>query len=321
MNQKDEKWAIFWCDLLAPVIYKEIEPEQVNQYLKQIAQKEVVFPDGKVAKPSLSRLRRKLNRYRQGGFKAMGRKPRCDRNKPRKVTEEVIACAVELKKEQPKRSHKTINHFLKDLYGQVLARSTLYWHLKKAGATRLKLDISSQKVRRRWTKKHTHDTWVGDFEQGPYVIEGNHVLPTSLSAFIDCHSRYVVEARYYLKQNLDILIDSLIRALSVHGAPKMLYLDNAKVYLSHGLSAACHTINVRLTHRKAGDPAGGGIIERFFQTVQDQFEAEVRAGDILNLEQLNRAFNAWLTVSYHAEIHSETRHPPKQRYQSGLKVS
>jgi hypothetical protein len=33
---------------------------------------------------------------------------------------------------------------------------------------------------------------------------------THLSAFIDCHSRYVVEARYYLRQNLDILIDSLL---------------------------------------------------------------------------------------------------------------
>ena len=36
-------------------------------------------------------------------------------------------------------------------------------------------------------------------------------MPTHLSAFIDCHSRYVVEARYYLRENLDILIDSLLR--------------------------------------------------------------------------------------------------------------
>ncbi len=64
-------------------------------------------------------------------------------------------------------------------------------------------------------------------------------MPTHLSAFIDCHSRYVVEARYYLRENLDILIDSLLRAWSVHGASRELYLDNAKIYLVHALKAAC----------------------------------------------------------------------------------
>ena len=56
-------------------------------------------------------------------------------------------------------------------------------------------------------------------------------MTTHLSAFIDCHSRYVVEARYYLRENLDILIDSLLRAWSVHGASRELYLDNAKIFV------------------------------------------------------------------------------------------
>jgi hypothetical protein len=40
--------------------------------------------------------------------------------------------------------------------------------------------------------------WVGDFEEGPYVLVDGEVLPTYLCLFIDCHSRYVVEGRYYL---------------------------------------------------------------------------------------------------------------------------
>jgi transposase InsO family protein len=72
------------------------------------------------------------------------------------------------------------------------------------------------------------------------VLSENQLLPTHLSAFIDCHSRYIVEARYYLRQNLDILIDTLIRAFSIHGAPLELYLDNAKVYHANGLKAACY---------------------------------------------------------------------------------
>jgi hypothetical protein len=38
------------------------------------------------------------------------------------------------------------------------------------------------------------------------------------------------------------------------------------------------------------------------------------------LQQLNRCLSAWLTVSYHKTIHSETKQPPEQRYQNGLTV-
>ena len=58
--------------------------------------------------------------------------------------------------------------------------------------------------------------------------------------------------------------------------------------------------------------------KRFFETVQSQFEAEVRAGEILTLDELNRAFSAWLEMSYHRRPHSETGQPPRERYQQGL---
>jgi len=318
MNQKQEKWAIFWCDLLAPVIYEEIEAEQTHQFLRERCSHKVVFPDGECKRPSLSTLKRKLKKYRGGGFKALFRKHRKDDGTVRIVTDEVIERAIELKKEQPLRSHISINGFLQDQCGKTLSRSTLYWHLKQAGATRMKLGIVKNKIRGRWTKDHTHDLWVGDFEEGPYVFEDGDNIPTYLSAFIDCHSRYVVEARYYVRQNLDVLIDSLIRALSKHGAPGVLYVDNAKVYHSHGLTMACHIMGTRLLHRPARDPAPGGLIERFFQTAQTQFEAEVRLNEILTLDQLNKAFAAWLNAGYHKQNHSEINTTPEKQMEKGL---
>lgn len=104
MDKEQEKWAIFWCDLLSPVIYEEIEPELTNQFLKQLAGKRIRFPDGRIGKPSLSTLRRKFNRYQQGGFDDLERKGRSDRGKPRNVATQIIDKAVKLKKEQPFRS-------------------------------------------------------------------------------------------------------------------------------------------------------------------------------------------------------------------------
>jgi transposase InsO family protein len=320
MKKKDEEWALFWCSLLHPLLFGENDKKETQNFLKRLAKEERLFPDGKRKRPSLSTLRRKLRKYRKKGFEALARKVRSDRGKSRAHSEELVERAIVLKRDQPRRSHITINKFLQSERQKTIPKSTLYRHLKKAGATRLKLGVTKKKVRRRWTRDHTHALWVGDFEDGPWVLDEGQAVPTHFSGFIDCFSRDLVEGRYYWQENLDVLIDSLLRAWAVHGAPSELYVDQAKIYCSKALRAACYALNIRLIHRGRGDPAVGGLIEKFIQTLQSQFEAEVRAGDILTLKELNRAFSAWLEMSYRREKHSETSQPPRERYAEGLRV-
>ena len=99
-------------------------------------------------------------------------------------------------------------------------------------------------------------------------------VKTHLSAWIDCHSRYIVEARYYVRENLDILLDSLLRAWGNHGASRELYVDNAKIYHAKALQLTagrsclatpycrlrlhqtCHLLARRPARREARSPAG-----------------------------------------------------------------
>lgn len=317
MSDRQEQWAVFWCSVLGPLLYGEVPLEEAGRFLNELAASEHVFPDGQCRRPSRATLWRKWKLYREGGFEALFRKRRSDRGQPRKATPAMVAKAVELKTEQPYRSDVPLNQFLEAEFGKKIPKSTLYRHLRRAGATRLKLGISRQKVRRRWTRDHSNALWLGDFEDGPYVLVEGHAVPTHLSAFIDCHSRYVVEAHYYLRENFDILIDSLLRAWSAHGASRELYLDNAKIYHANALKAACCALNVRLIHRGVGDAPPGGLIERFFGTAQGQLESEVRAGEILTLNRLNRALAAWLEQTYHQQPNSETGQPPLERYRQG----
>jgi transposase InsO family protein len=317
-RERHERWAIFWCSLLAPLLYGEIPAAEAGRFLSELSQTECDFPNGKRGKPSRSTLWRKWKRYRQGGLDALMPRRRKDRGRPRRNRAAMIDKAIELKKDQPRRAHGAINDFLKAEFHSTIPKSTLYRHLKRAGATRRKLGISQQKVRCRWTRDQSNALWVGDFEDGPYVIVGDRAVETHLSAFIDCHSRYLVEGRYYLRENMDILIDSLLRGWSEHGASRELYVDNAKIYHSHALKRACCALNIRLLHRGVGDPPPGGLIERFFRTVQDQLEAELRAGPPLTLERLNQALKAWLEVSYHERPNSETQQSPRLRYEQGL---
>ena len=317
MADRDEQWAVFWCSLLSPLFYGEVSAEQTGRFLRQLADTECLFPDGTRRKPSRATLWRKWKLYCQGGFEALFRKRRSDRGKPRKATPEMIAKAIELKRDQPYRSDETINQFLQREFATTIPKSTLYRHLKAAGATRRKLGIDKRKVRKRWTRDQSNALWVGDFEDGPYVMAGERAVDTHLSAFIDCHSRFVVEARYYYRENLDVLIDSLLRAWSIHGASTELYLDNAKIYHANALKAACFALNIRLIHRGVGDPPPGGLVERFFGTTQTQFEAEVHAGEMLTLERLNQGLTAWLEQSYHQRCHRETGQSPGERYLQG----
>jgi transposase InsO family protein len=317
MGRNDEGWAVFWCSLLSPVLLGEIPERQRERYFHQLAEQERLLPNGQRRRISVRTLRRHWRRLRQEGVKGVYRRRRSDRGKPRKSQAEMLARAVELKKEQPRRSAKVINRILEHEFGRRVPRSTLYQHLRRTGATRIKLGVTSEKIRCRWTREQTNALWAGDFADGPLVVDQGYVVETHLSAWLDCHSRYGVEARYYVRENLDILEDSLLRAWGEHGASRELYVDNAKIYHANALVLACTELNIKLLHRPVRDPAAGGLIERFIQTVQIQFEAEVRASHILSLDELNRAFLAWLEVEYHQQVHSETGQTPHERYHEG----
>jgi putative transposase len=314
MNRKRDDGAVFWCGLLSALIFGQMEPAEEQEELKRLAGEEVLYPNGVRRMPSLRTLKRKLAAYRKGGFDSLLRKQRADRGKPRRRPEELFTQAIALKIDQPRRSPEMINLILQERTGKTIPRSTLYRHFKKAGATRKRLGVSTKPVRKRWTVERTHDMWLGDFSHGPYVLVNGQSVPTRLSAFIDVHSRYIVIGRYYLSENLDILCDTLVRGFAAHGLPLALYVDNARVYHSRSLKKACYRLGINLLHRKPRDPEGGGLIERFFQTVQNQFESEVRAGEQLGLARLNETFTAWLNVQYHASNHSEIKQSPQERY-------
>ena len=320
MGRNDEAWAVFWCSLLSPVLLGEIPEAERERYFQKLSQQERLLPNGQRRRISVRTFRRQWRRLKDGGVPGLYRRRRSDRGQPRGKHADLLARAVELKKEQPYRSDKVINQILKREFGRTLPRSTLYHHLRRAGATRRKLGVSTQKVRCRWTREQPGALWVGDFEHGPLVMQAGEAIKTHLSAWIDCHSRYIVEARYYVRENLDILTDSLLRAWGNHGASRELYVDNAKIYHANALKLACTQLNIKLLHRPPREPQPGGLIERFFQTCQTQFEAEVRASSILTLEELNRVLAAWLAIAYHQEVHSQTDQTPHERYHQSSRL-
>jgi len=46
LDKEQEKWTIFCCELLTPVIYNEIEADLSNRFLRLPAKRKICFPTG-----------------------------------------------------------------------------------------------------------------------------------------------------------------------------------------------------------------------------------------------------------------------------------
>jgi len=112
------------------------------------------------------------------------------------------------------RSDVTINKLLHAEFSSGLPASTMYRHLRIRGATKIQLGVVKDKVRCRWTRDTPNSMWMGDFSHGPLALAGGKARQTHSSVWIDTQSRFLVEARYYVRENLGCLVDSLLRALA-----------------------------------------------------------------------------------------------------------
>lgn len=167
----EERLPVFWCSLLRPLIYGEIPPQEAGRFLHELATVEFTFPDGRRHRPSWKTLSRKWKLYRNGGFEALFRKRRSDIGLPRKASSAIIAGAVMLKTEQPRRSAESVNQLLQSEFGATIPRSTLYHHLKLAGATRAKLADCGQNQD---TEKHrwqSDEKWLTKLARGTLSAE------------------------------------------------------------------------------------------------------------------------------------------------------
>lgn len=313
-------WQAFRISLLSPLITGQVTYEDREAYFQKLAKQEHYAPQGKITL-SARTLRRWYARYRNEGIEGLKPRRRSDLGKPRAHNLAKVNRAEAAKKENPKRSDITINKLLQAEFASGLPASTMYRHLRLRGATKTQLGISDEKVRCRWTRDVPNALWMGDYSHGPKAVINGRVLQTYLSLWIDSHSRYIVEARYYVRENLDCLVDSLLRAWAKHGASRELYTDNGAVYRSHALTIACGELQITKLHRPVREPEPGGLVERAFQTIGSQFVSEVECSKkTYTLTELNQAFFAYLDTTYHQTVHSQTGQAPLDRYFSQQRI-
>ena len=70
MDRNDQAWAVFRCQLLAPVLLGEVPASERGAYFRMLSQQEHLLPSGQRKKISARTLRRWWQRLREGGVEA-----------------------------------------------------------------------------------------------------------------------------------------------------------------------------------------------------------------------------------------------------------
>ena len=285
--------------MIMPLLEEGLDRHCLIQRQKEIAEKHQV---------SYRTIGRYLEAYRNDGYD--GLKPKTVVKESAGIAQEVLEMAIALRRECPTRSVADIIRIL-ELEGHIAVgsvhRSSLQRHLQKVGfgAKQIRMYTKTGVAARRFQKEHRCQLWQGDVKYGPYLPIGKkgERKQVYLAAWIDDSTRYIVVAKFYANQKVEIIEDSLREAVTQYGKPDSVYVDNGKIYRSKWLAEACTKLGIKLLHAKPYASESKGKIEAFNRRI-DSFLSEAALSGAKTLEELNHQLNIWIEQYYHKNPHS-----------------
>jgi transposase InsO family protein len=305
MNKKQtpEDVAAKRLSMITPLLEADLDPARMVELKKNISE---------AHECSYRSISRYLQAYQREGFGGLKPKTGYKRTQDLQVEDfsEILEEAIILRRECPTRSINDIIRILEHeerIKPGSLHRSTLQRHMQAAGFGAAQIRIYTKKgmAARRFAKPNRCMLYQGDIKYGPYLPIGKNgaLKQVYLSAFIDDATRYIVSARFYDNQKVDIIEDSLRSAIMHFGKPDKIFVDNGKQYRSEWLKRACERLGIRLLFSKPYHPEGKGKIESFNRRM-DAFLSEVALDKPKTLDELNDAPDLWIREYYHKNPHS-----------------
>lgn len=259
----------------------------------------------------------RLYRLSNGKIESLYPGDRSDRGKSRALDEETILALIRLRREMPQATAAVLIKTMMErglvAPGTELNLSTVYRLLHQRQLMR---DNSHQpEDRRKFEAELSNDLWQSDVMHGPLIASGGKMKKSYLIALLDDHSRLITHGEFYLSEGILSYVDALEKALLKRGLPRKLYVDNGPAFRSLHLEHIAASLGVALIHSRPYKPQGRGKIERFFRGVRESFLSGFKGR---TLDDLNLAFDAWLTDIYHARKHTATGQSPFERFTANM---
>jgi len=252
-----EQIALFRFSLISPILNGQVENQ--SKYFAKVAAKKHNVPYYGVKDYSPKTISLWVYDYQKKGFNGLKPKSRSDKGKSRKLTPELKEVILEARKKHPERSVSLLYDQLiakKKILPSQVSYSTVYRFLKKND--RLVNSPRREEKRRRFAYDQVNMLWQGDEMYGPYLNLDGKKKQAFLFAFIDDCSRIIPYAKFLTTEKFVAVQKVLSEAILRRGIPKLLYVDNSKVYRSDNLHFACASLGITLIHTKPYDAASKG---------------------------------------------------------------
>ena len=309
-----DNYALFKYSIIAPFINGTANTSSIRDFSNYAAGKQYFF-EGKYLTFKAETIRKWVSEYKKKGYQELIRKTRSDKTKPRSFDEDILIRIDDLKTRFPKLRSTVLHKTLVDegyfTSGEISVRT-----FQRFVANKNYLNLNSDHERRAFRFEHPNDSWQTDTTQGPYIIIKGVKYKTYIIAFIDDHSRLIVGAKAFFKDNAINMQSVFKEAIRLYGVPKQLYADNGGPYSNKQLSIICARLGVHLKNARPYDPESKGKIERFNRTLKDTWMNIIDWNKIKDLNDLNERLNKHI-ISYNNTIHKSLNASPNDVYYTG----
>jgi hypothetical protein len=121
-------------------------------------------------------------------------------------------------------------------------------------------------------------------------------------ALLDDASRYVAALRVFGHEREVAMLELILEAIRLFGAPRRLFLDNGSTYSGEALGTAFGRLGIELIHARAYDPQARGKMERFWRTLRQGCLDHI--GNQPSLHAIGVRLTAFVAERYHKAAHA-----------------
>lgn len=302
-----EHVALFRMQVLGPMLNRELRHGELAACIREAAKKRYKPPGAAASRHyGASTIERWYFAWKRDGLEGLQPGLR-KRGSALALTEDQRQLLLEIRREYPRMPATVIVDTLEGdgriERGQVsigAIRRLLRDHASSRCTSRTPMD--AQEHRRRWEAEFVGELWHGDVCHGPSLTIRGRSVPIRVHAVLDDKSRFVPALCVTSDEEEVRMLELMLEATRMYGAPRRLYLDNGSTYRGRALETACARLGIVLTHARPYDPEARGKMERFWRTMREGCLDYV--GNCGSIHDVQVRLTAWLNTRYHVRPHA-----------------